>query len=351
MCSGWREAQYLTPADMEVIAPSIFRDEDDDEPVDDIYRHAEIWMSWNPILRTDYPWQRFCKRPRPEDVHHHVTWRDNAWFPKSLREEREAMLVDDPGREPHVYGGQPDDGDGSTKVLPYATLEACVKAWTAGLAPPEKERKRYCYAGLDLADGGANKCSLTVRAGPVVEHRDRWPGVTGDLRPAAERAHRGIRKHGPVVRVSFDAATSGMRAELTREQARASDGPAYGVKPIGFGDAVNGPDVEYEVGRPNKRVFARLNIQMADALRLRANRTVRLMGGDRSVRPMDCLFIRDDLPDLDTYLEELSRPIRRVSPQTGKWELDKSGGGGESPDDFDSTCLAFVRDTLKLRAR
>ena len=343
------EAQYLTPADMEVIAPSIFRDEDEAVPGDDAYRDAEIWMSWNPILRTDYPWQRFVKQARPGDVHRHVTWRDNAWFPRGLREEREAMLIDDPGREPHVYGGQPDDGDGSTKVMPYSTAEACVKAWKAGLAPAESERRPYSYAGLDLADGGANKCSLTIRSGPVVEFRDRWPGVTGDLRPAAERAHAGIVGTGlPVVRCSFDAATSGMRAELTRVRGLSAN---YGVKPVGFGGAVNGPDVEYEVGRPNKMVFARLNIQMADALRLRANRTVRLLNGDRSIRPMDCLFIRDDLPELDTYLEELSRPIRRISPTTGKWELDKTGDGGESPDDFDSTCLAFVRDTLKLRAR
>ena len=85
--------------------------------------------------------------------------------------------------------------------------------------------------------------------------------------------------------------------------------------------------------------------------RLRANRTVRLLKGDKTIDPMTCLFIRDDFPDLETYLEEMSRPIRRISPQTGKWELDKSGGGGESPDDFDSTCLAYVRDTLRLRAR
>ena len=78
--------------------------------------------------------------------------------------------------------------------------------------------------------------------------------------------------------------------------------------------------------------------------RLRANRTVRMLNGDRAVDPMRCLFIRDDLPDLETYLEGFCRrPIRRVSPQTGKWELEKAPDGTESPDDFDSTCLAFVR--------
>ena len=100
-----------------------------------------------------------------------------------------------------------------------------MRAWKAGLAPPLEQRQAHSYAGLDLAEGGANKCSLTIRAGPVVEYRDRWPGVTGDLRPAAERTHRGIRQCGlPVVRVSFDAATGGMRAELGRVQTRQNDG-------------------------------------------------------------------------------------------------------------------------------
>ena len=187
----------------------------------------------------------------------------------------------------------------------------------------------------------------------MVEKRDRWPGVTGDLRPAAQRAHRNIRDSKlPVVRCCFDAATSGMRAELSRERDRNPGPTAYGVKPVGFGSARStAPRSTTRLGRKNKDVFSRLNIQMADALRLRANRTVRLLSGDTSVRPMDCLFIRGDLPDLDTYLEELSRPIRRVNPTTGKWELDKTGGGEESPDDFDSTCLAFHRDTFKLKAR
>ena len=188
--------------------------------------------------------------------------------------------------------------------------------------------------------------------GSVVEFRDRWPGVTGDLRPAALRAHRGVRTCGlPVVRLHCDGATSGMQAELMRVQAAAQDGAVYGVKPEGFGGAVNGPDIEYEKGRPNKHVFARLNMQMADSLRLRANRTVRLMNGDKTIDPMQCLFIRDDLPDLETYLEEMSRPIRRIRPDSGKWELEKAPDGQESPDDFDSTCLAYIRDTRRLRAR
>ena len=131
------EAQFLTPQDMEIIIPSLFRDEDEDAPPDDGgYDGTELWCSYNLILRTDWVYQRFFRHSRPDDVHNHVTWQDNKWFPRGLAEEREAMLVDDPDREPHVYGGLPDDGDGSKKVLPRATLDACVRAWKAGLAPP-----------------------------------------------------------------------------------------------------------------------------------------------------------------------------------------------------------------------
>ena len=161
------EAQFLQPSDMEIIIPSLFRDEDDEAPDDGEYVGTELWCSWNPYLRTEWVYQRFVRRSRPDDVHNHVTWKDNKWFPRGLREEREAMLVDDPEREPHVYGGEPDDGDGSKKVLPRASLDACVRAWKAGLAPPKEARQPLSYAGLDLAEGGANKCSLTIRAGPL----------------------------------------------------------------------------------------------------------------------------------------------------------------------------------------
>ena len=93
---------------------------------------------------------------------------------------------------------------------------------------------------------------------------------------------------------------------------------------------------------------------MADALRLRANRTVRLLGGAQDVDPLECLFIRDDIPQLETFLAELSAPIRRVNPTTGKWELDKRGGdeNAKSPDRFDAACLSFARDSDGgLRAR
>ena len=134
-------------------------------------------------------------------------------------------------------------------------------------------------------------------------------------------------------------------------------GAPYALRGEWFGGEVRGKDVLLERGRPprsNDQVFRNRAIQMAHALRLRAQRTVRLLkGGD--VDPHQCLFINPDciavgsiMRTLDAYLADLSTPIRRIPPGSGKWELDKRGGDemAESPDPFDGTCLAFAGDSL-----
>ena len=129
--------------------------------------------------------------------------------------------------------------------------------------------------------------------------------------------------------------------------------PNYRVLPVNFGDKVAGPGVMYEPRRTNEQVFSKRNAQMAFNLRLRANRTVKLLEGDTDVDPAMCLFIRSDIPRLEQYLSELTQVKYRSNPTTGKIEIDKRGGdeNAKSPDSYDATALAFARDCDYLRAR
>ena len=183
--------------------------------------------------------------------------------------------------------------------------------------------------------------------------------VAGDLSVAARRVVQDAQdfadtKERNIWRLYYDA-SSPMRREFTALGQRS--------RPVAFGGVVGGPDVMYERKRPNKEVFARRNIQMGDNLRLRANRTVRLLKaydegraleGSDEINPARALFINPGIKHLEAFKSDLTQPIRRRNPTTGKWELDKRGGddNAESPDRFDALCLSFARDSDHgLRAR
>ena len=82
--------------------------------------------------------------------------------------------------------------------------------------------------------------------------------------PAARRAHE---TYAPIARgrLYYDGAHP-IKADFRRL------GTRYRTMAINFGGAVGGADVSYEYNRPNGEVFTARNIQMADNLRLRANR-------------------------------------------------------------------------------
>ena len=309
---------------------------------------SELWFVWNPNLRTDYCWKRFEITPQPGDVHVHFTYRDNKWLSEESKNMIEFYRETEPDLFEWMYEGHPNDGDGALKVLSRRALDACIEAFKKGLAPSGSSE--MCAAGLDLGYGGRDPCAEVIRVGPVISKVDRWPGNSDDHGPSAQRAIDSGSGY-PVKVLYYDSTGgAGMRAEIMRRNEN-----AFSVRPVGFGDAVNGPDVMYEPGRPNKMVFSRLNIQMADVLRVRANRTVRLLSG-ADIDPELCLFIDpaccDGLRgyDLEAFLGVLGQPTRRISPTTHKWEIDKTGGGGDSPNEFDAACLAFYDDTRRHRA-
>ena len=331
----WIEQAETLQDEMELIVPTIRAE------------GSELWFSWNPTDRTQWCWQRFAERPRPDDVIAWCNWDDNPWFPENQQIERLKWLEEQPETYPNAWLGQPDDGNADTRVLAYSVLAKCVEAWDKGLAPSVDDAP-VTDGGFDLAYGGADRCSLVIRQGPTIQYVDEWPGVAGYLAPAAGRAHEGLAAYD-ADRVYYDA-TGGdtVRGEMLRLD------PDYLVRPENFGGKVLHPKANFETRRTQEQVFARRNSQMAFALRLRANRTVRLLNGDDEVDPAECLFIRSDIPRLEQYLGQLTQVKYRVNPVTGKIEIDKRGDeNAKSPDKYDATALAFARDSADapLRAR
>ena len=218
----WMEqAEILKKEEMQIIEPTMRK------------RGSELWFSWNPYKRTDWVWMRFVSQPRPGDVSLEANWRDNPWWEEmALEQMRRDWEEFEPDTYAWVWEGKPNDADAATAVLPYSIGRLCVQAYEKYAA---KHKQGIQYAGLDLAEGGKNKCALVVRDGPCVEHIHQWPGVPGDLSQAAATAWDQCQEFNKLVRIYYDG-SSPARTDLQKVGFK-------GVRPVNFGGAVGGPEV------------------------------------------------------------------------------------------------------------
>lgn len=68
---------------------------------------SEIWLSWNPYLKSDPIYQEFIVKGRENAYVREVNWRDNPHFPSTLEAERQEMLRGDYELYQHIWEGQP----------------------------------------------------------------------------------------------------------------------------------------------------------------------------------------------------------------------------------------------------
>ena len=330
------EAQRMSDETARVLIPTI-REPD-----------AEMWFTWNPHYRTDWVWRRFIMHPRSGDLVQKVNWHDNGpriggppvWFPIGSEIERQADLRDNPDLYAHIWEGEPDDSGSERKVLPWHMLQDCVDAHKQGL---HARNSSFVECGLDVADTGSAWNAFCVRSAGTIHHIEKWRspiiGVT------ARRAHR-LATEWNADRVFYDAGGVGAGvksyfAEFDRN---------YAVRPELFGGAVKGPDLIFSYRILNRDFFARRNAQLGWAMRLRAERTRKLLDGEE-VDPDSCLFIDHRIPRLEEFMAQLSQPAWREGV-TEKTELLKREDDEPSPDLYDAAVLAFARDSQNgLRAR
>lgn len=67
---------------------------------------SEIWITFNPDQEDDPTYQRFVVDPPPNAWVKKVSWRDNPWFPDTLREEKDYLYGVDPDAAEHVWEGE-----------------------------------------------------------------------------------------------------------------------------------------------------------------------------------------------------------------------------------------------------
>jgi len=88
------EAHVVSKASWDMLIPTVRKE------------GSEIWVSFNPELETDDTFQRFITHTPPDAIVVDINWRDNPWFPATLRAEMEHMKATRPGDYDHIYEGQ-----------------------------------------------------------------------------------------------------------------------------------------------------------------------------------------------------------------------------------------------------
>lgn len=67
---------------------------------------SEIWISFNPELKSDPAYQRFVLNPPPNAIVEKVSWRDNPWLSSEARAEKDHLKATDYEEYLHVWEGE-----------------------------------------------------------------------------------------------------------------------------------------------------------------------------------------------------------------------------------------------------
>lgn len=92
-CAWYEEAQKASKNSLDILIPTIRAP------------NSELIYSYNPMDENDPIDDLFVKKNNPDASVHHVTWRDNPYFPEVLEKERLYLLESDPIAYNHVWEG------------------------------------------------------------------------------------------------------------------------------------------------------------------------------------------------------------------------------------------------------
>lgn len=88
------EAQSVSEDSWQILIPTVRK------------KDSEIWISFNPLEKSDPTFQRFILNTPPRSIVRKVSWQDNPWFPRVLKDEMEYMRRVDPLGYAHVWEGE-----------------------------------------------------------------------------------------------------------------------------------------------------------------------------------------------------------------------------------------------------
>ena len=132
------EAQSVSKQSWNILIPTIRKE------------GSEIWISFNPDFDDDPTYQMFVSNPPPGAMVRKITYRDNYWFPETLKREMEHLKRTDPDEYEHVWEGS------CISLLQSAIyaneLRAVERESRICSVPYDRSRPVDCYWDLGYGD-------------------------------------------------------------------------------------------------------------------------------------------------------------------------------------------------------
>lgn len=226
-------------------------------------------------------------------------------------------------------------------LIPSAWVQASLDAHKKLHIEPTGDR----IGGLDVADEGKDKNSLTARHGVVMIYSSTWSGKGDDIFGTTQKA-MDYCAESSIETLFYDADGLGAGvkgdARVINEKRRELGLSEVNVESFRGSGSVYDPDGEMVEKRLNKDFFANLKAQSWWSLRLRFQETFRaLEGRDYDPDMIISLSTEDiDAKELALLTTELSQPTYTKNG-VGKILVNKQPDGTASPNRADSVMICF----------
>lgn len=268
----------------------------------------------------------------------HDPRKDDAWYQKQVRE-----------LDPVTLAAEIDiDYRGSVEgvLIPTAWVQAAIGAHLKLGVEPSGRR----YAGLDVADQGADRNAMAFRRGILLEHLHSWSGKNSDIYQSVVRAFALCDQYG-YEGFSYDAdgLGAGVRGDalnINREREAAAR-PILRDEPFRGSGPVWDPDGEMVPERKNRDFFANAKAQAWWALRTRFQNTYRAIVEGLPYEAEQLISIDPQLEELLPLTMELSQPTYSIN-SVGKVLVDKMPDGARSPNLADAVMIAYEPSTRSM---
>lgn len=278
-----------------------------------------------------------------------MDWSDHPnktqeWYDRRrARHEREGLL--------HIFAQEVDRNYAaavSNVVIPYEWILSAVDAHLhiPYVAEAYQERESQWCAGLDVADDGDDRNSLSMREWIILRHVQEWgerdPGLTARRAIAAAREYKGR------IRVMYDSIGIGASVKSEYNRLVEDEGVLHPREipfiPWNAGAAVVNPFERIvpddDESLTNKAFFGNLKAQGWWALRTRFYKTHKARTEGEVYDPDELISIDSRIPLLEQIKKELGQPTYGQGAQL-KMIIEKKPVGTKSPNNADSIMMNY----------